>query len=56
MYTSLAAIIARFDLELFDTNWERDLATQRDCFLGNPNRVSKGIRVRVLKDKGGFDS
>ncbi|KAK5999321.1 hypothetical protein QM012_005596 [Aureobasidium pullulans] len=51
MYMSLAAVLNRFELELFDTTWERDVAYSRDCFLGEPSKSSLGIRVKVLIDK-----
>ncbi|KAI1345612.1 cytochrome P450 [Xylaria sp. FL0043] len=51
MYISLATILSRFELELFDTNWERDVKYSRDCFLGESRRDSPGIRVKVVADK-----
>ncbi|KAI0975889.1 cytochrome P450 [Xylaria arbuscula] len=51
MYMSLATILSRFELELFDTNWERDVAYSRDCFLGESRRDSPGIRVKVVSNK-----
>lgn len=50
VYMSLSALITRFDLELYDTTWERDVAYTRDCFLGEASRDSPGIRVKVLAD------
>ncbi|KAK5629883.1 hypothetical protein RRF57_005598 [Xylaria bambusicola] len=54
MYMSLATIMCRFDLELFDTNWERDVAYSRDCFLGEASPSSPGIRVKVRGDNKRF--
>lgn len=51
---SLATILCRFNLQLFETSWERDVAYTRDCFLGEPDRASQGIRVKVTADSGSF--
>ena len=53
---SLANILCRFDLELYETLWDRDVAYTRDCFLGAPDRESPGIRVKVTADNGNFSS
>lgn len=50
---ALATIVARFDLELFDTVWERDVQYTRDCFLGESGLSSRGVRVKVLADNKG---
>ncbi|MCJ1244131.1 hypothetical protein MMC30_001329 [Trapelia coarctata] len=50
MYTTIPAIFRRFDLELYETTWERDIDTWRDCFLGDPHPESLGMRVRVVKE------
>ena len=50
MYMSLATILTRFELELFETEWARDVDYIRDCFLGEAMRDSFGIRVKVLSD------
>lgn len=54
MYMSLAAVLTRFDLELHETDWERDVHYSRDCFLGEPDPKSAGIRVKVVADRGSF--
>ncbi|EIT74228.1 cytochrome P450 [Aspergillus oryzae 100-8] len=54
IYMSLAVILARFDLELYDTRWERDVHYTRDCFLGEPDPASPGIRVKVVADHKTF--
>ena len=56
MYMSLATILCRFDLQLFETLWERDVEHTRDCFLGESDRASPGIRVKVTADSGNFTS
>ena len=47
MYLGLAMIVRKFDLQLFDTDWERDVKVKRDCFLGLPGLDSRGVRVKV---------
>ncbi|KAL3470713.1 cytochrome P450 [Aspergillus californicus] len=54
MYMSLAVILTRFDLELYDTKWERDVCYSRDCFLGESALDSPGIRIKVLADHQTF--
>ena len=49
LYLTLAYVIARFDMELFDTTIERDVHIDRDFFVGVPKAESKGIRVKVVK-------
>jgi hypothetical protein len=48
LYLGLAAVLRRFELELYDTVRERDVDTVRDCFVGMPTPEAKGVRVRVL--------
>ncbi|PNS16982.1 Isotrichodermin C-15 hydroxylase [Sphaceloma murrayae] len=48
MYLASAAILRRFDMELFDTVRERDIDVVRDCLVGMPGYASKGVRVRIL--------
>ena len=50
MYMSLATILTRFELQLYETDWARDVAYSRDCFLGEAARHSPGIRIKVLSD------
>ncbi|KAF2970083.1 hypothetical protein GQX73_g3437 [Xylaria multiplex] len=50
MYMSLTSLLTRFDFELYDTNWERDVRFSRDCFIGEATPESAGIRVKVLAD------
>ncbi|KAL7905486.1 cytochrome P450 [Trichoderma velutinum] len=54
MYITLAILFSRFDLELFETYRHRDIDYVRDCFLGEPDRASPGIRVKVVADNGKF--
>jgi len=50
MYIALAAIITRFEFELYDTIHERDVKFVSDCFIGMPDKSCKGIRMRVISD------
>lgn len=52
MYTSLATILCRFDLQLFETYRERDVDYSRDYFLREADPSSPGIRVKVVGDNG----
>ncbi|KAK4553806.1 hypothetical protein LTR86_008981 [Recurvomyces mirabilis] len=47
MYIGLATLICNFDLELVDFDYERDLATVRDGFVGLPSKESRGVQVKV---------
>lgn len=40
-------IIRRFDFELVDTVYERDIKVVRDCFLGEATPGNSGVKVRV---------
>ncbi len=48
IHLGVAALLRRFDMELFDTVRERDVDTVRDCFVGMTSPESKGVRVRIL--------
>ena len=50
MYICVAQIVRRFDLELYDTTYERDFKVSRDCFLGIPTTKSKGLRFMIKRD------
>lgn len=47
LYLGTAALVKRFDLELEDFVFERDLKTVRDNFVGAPSFESRGVRVKV---------
>jgi len=49
-YFALAAVVMRFDFELYDTTYERDIKFVKDCFFGQPGKSSKGIRMKVVSD------
>jgi len=46
-YLTYATLFRRFDLELYDTNEERDIEVVRDGFVGEPVKESPGVRVKV---------
>ncbi|KAL7943922.1 cytochrome P450 [Trichoderma barbatum] len=54
MYITLAMLFSRFNLELFETYRGRDIDYARDCFLGEPDIASPGIRVKIVADNGKF--
>ncbi|EME38416.1 hypothetical protein DOTSEDRAFT_75828 [Dothistroma septosporum NZE10] len=47
LYIGIAAIVARFDLELVDFDRKRDIEIVRDCFIGLPSKESRGVRVKL---------
>lgn len=49
LYMTLAHTMTRFELELFDTEVERDILTARDFFVTVPRKDSQGIRAKVTK-------
>ena len=53
IYLGLAAVLRRFKLELDDDVLrERDVDTVRDCFVGMPSPRGKGVRIRVVGERG----
>ncbi|KAL9611916.1 MAG: hypothetical protein Q9167_003469 [Letrouitia subvulpina] len=48
LYLAVAALFRRFELQLFDTERERDVESTRDCFTGEASRGSQGVRVQVV--------
>ncbi|KAH8704344.1 putative flavonoid 3-hydroxylase [Phaeosphaeriaceae sp. PMI808] len=51
MLMTIAAIFRRFDLELVDTLYERDVKIVRDCFIGEVEPDTKGVKVRVARER-----
>jgi len=51
LYLTLAGLFAKFgyNMELWDTLWERDIATSFDAFSAIPELNSKGLQI-VMKD------
>ena len=47
MYLGVAAMVSRFDMDLYDFDQARDLDIVRDCFIGLPSKESRGVRAKV---------
>ena len=47
LYLGIAALVSKFDLDLYDFDQNRDLDIVRDCFGGLPSKESRGVRVSV---------
>ncbi|KAI9769290.1 MAG: hypothetical protein M1839_003767 [Geoglossum umbratile] len=47
LYRCLATVMRRFDMELWETTYERDIKVQHDFLLAVPSLKSKGVRVLV---------
>ncbi|KAF7952899.1 hypothetical protein EAE96_006122 [Botrytis aclada] len=45
IHLALAVIISRFEIRLFETDFERDVRVKRDYFLPQPGRDGRGVRV-----------
>lgn len=52
LYLVIAVLVTRFDLELYDFQYDRDLKTVRDGFVGLPSKESKGVRVQLTRRAG----
>lgn len=46
LYLTVAALVSRFDMELFDFDRARDLDVVRDKFIGMPSKEARSIRFR----------
>lgn len=47
LYIVLASVLRRFELQLHDVVYERDIEASRDCFIGETKVESKGVHVTV---------
>ncbi|KAI9644280.1 hypothetical protein NHQ30_007636 [Ciborinia camelliae] len=45
IHLALAVIISRFNIQLYDTEFDRDVKVKRDYFLPQPGSDSRGVRV-----------
>jgi len=52
LYLVIAVLVTRFDLELHQFQYDRDLKTVRDGFVGLPSKESKGVRVKLVRRAG----
>ena len=50
LYFAFAAMIRRFEFELYDTLYDRDVKIVRDCFFGEPSKASRSIRMKVKSE------
>lgn len=50
LYLTIARIVRRFDLTLYETIRERDVEVVHDGFIGMPAFDSPGIRVKVTHE------
>jgi cytochrome P450 len=51
MLMTLATVFRRFEIELVDTIYERDVKIIRDCFIGEVSHDTKGVKIRVVADR-----
>lgn len=49
IYTTIAAMVRSFDMELFETTRERDVDIKHDFFIGMADLASPGIRIKIAK-------
>ncbi|KAI0468832.1 cytochrome P450 [Xylaria cf. heliscus] len=45
---TLATLVQRFDFEMDDTIWDRDVAIEAESMLTAPSKASKGIKVKPV--------
>jgi hypothetical protein len=53
MMYCLDKLVRRFECQLYDVVRERDIDVHRDCFLGEPRKDTKRVRLLVMKDAAG---
>jgi cytochrome P450 len=51
LYLVISSVFRRYDMELFDTVYERDVAVERDGIVGEPTPDSPGIRVKLVPEE-----
>ncbi|KAK7959437.1 benzoate 4-monooxygenase cytochrome P450 [Apiospora aurea] len=51
LFLTVARVMTRFDIELFETVKSRDVDVVRDCIIGLPSPESPGIRVKIVRDR-----
>ena len=51
LFLTVARVMTRFDIDLFETVRSRDVDVVRDCIIGLPSAESPGIRVKIKKDR-----
>jgi len=45
IHLALAAVVSRFNIQLYDTDFDRDVKVKMDYFLPQPGKASRGVRV-----------
>lgn len=45
IFLTLAAPFRRYEMDLFDTTFERDVELKYDMFLPQPSLESRGVRI-----------
>ncbi|KAI0441625.1 cytochrome P450 [Xylaria telfairii] len=45
---TLATLIQRFDFEMYDTIWERDVAIKTESIVVAPSKASQGIKIKPV--------
>ena len=48
---TLATLIQRFEFQLVDTTWERDVAVSRESILTAPAYQSTGVRLNLIASR-----
>jgi cytochrome P450 len=51
MLMTLATVFRRFEIELVDTIYERDVKIIRDCFIGEVDPDTKGVNIRIVAER-----
>lgn len=49
LYLTLATIVMKFDFEIYDTDWKRDVKIDMDYFVGVPSKQGRGVRVKITE-------
>lgn len=52
LYLTIAHIVTKFEMELYDTALERNVEIRHDCFIGVTDTSSPGIQVKITEVLG----
>ena len=50
LYIGFATFFRSTDFALHDTEYERDIRIEQDCFTGKASSESKGVRIKYASD------
>ncbi|MCJ1256300.1 hypothetical protein MMC24_004121 [Lignoscripta atroalba] len=50
LYLTLTTLLRRFEFQLYETTYERDVKVVRDNFIGEALPESLGVRVRIVSE------